>query len=112
MTDDRIPTEIWVTAVMRQCMTKGIPVTVAHKGAIAAGTVMVKIFVQGQGCKLLNQSRDENGNLGWMDIFDGSLVEERKADDYIRRTTSRDPDIWVVEVEDKSGANPFEGKVF
>ena len=112
MTEERIPTEIWVTAVMRQCMTKGIPVTVAHKGAPAAGTVMVKIFVQGQGCKLLNQSRDEDGKLGWMDIFEGTLVEERKADDYITRTTKRDPDIWVVEVEDRSGANPFEGKVF
>lgn len=112
MTEERIPTELWVTAIMRQCMGRGIPVTVAHKGAQSAGTVMVKIFVQGQGCKLFNQARDEDGKLGWMDIFDGALVEERKADDYIGRTTKRDPDIWVIEVEDKSGVNPFEGKVF
>lgn len=112
MSDDRIPTELWVTAHMRQCMTKGIPVTVAHKGEPNGGTVMVKIVMYGQGCRLYNQSRDIDGRLGWMDVFDGEVVEERKADDYIRRSTSRDPDVWVIEVEDKSGQNPFEGKIF
>ena len=112
MTEDRIPTELWVTAHMRQCMTKGIPVTISHKGEASGGTVMVKIFIAGQGCKLLNQTRDMDGKMGWMDVFDGEIVEERKADDYIRRTTQRDPDVWVIEVEDKSGANPFEGKIF
>jgi hypothetical protein len=112
MADDRLPTELWVTAHMRQCMAKGIPVTVAHKGEAESGTVMVKIVIYGQGCRLLNQMRDMEGRMGWMDVFEGELVEERRADEYIRRTTGRDPDVWVIEVEDKSGANPFEGKVF
>lgn len=112
MTQERLPTELWVTAHLRQCTAKGIHHYVVHKGAEAAGTVMVKIIIAGSGCKLLNQSRDEDGNMGWMDVFDGALVEEKKADDYIQRNIKRDPDIWVIEVEDKSGANPFEGKIF
>ncbi|MDD9900731.1 MAG: DUF1491 family protein [Alphaproteobacteria bacterium] len=109
--DDRLPTDLWVTAHVRQCGARGIPVYVAHKGAFASGTVMVKIVIPGQGCKLLNQTRDMDGNTAWMSIFDDDLVEEKRADDYTKRAISRDPDVWVIEVEDKEGQNPFEGKV-
>lgn len=110
--DDRLPTELWVAAHLRQCVSKGVPIYVVHKGALVAGTVIVKIVMRGQGCKLLNQSRDIDGNMGWMDIFDGEIVDESRADQYIQRTVQRDPDVWVVEVEDRSGKNPFEGKIF
>jgi hypothetical protein len=98
---------------MRQCMAKGVAVTVARKGEAMGGTVMVKIVLgRAEGCKLLSQSRDENGVMGWMAAFEGEVVPETKADEYIARGVKRDPDLWVIEVEDKSGANPFEGKIF
>lgn len=112
MIDDRIPTDVWVGAHIRSCAAKGIPVYITRKGALSSGTVMVKIVLRGHGCKLLNQSRDMDGKTGWMDIYDGEIVDEKKADDYIARTTARDPDIWIVEVEDEHGVNPFEGKIF
>lgn len=113
MSDDRIPTDIWVGAQMRACMARGVPAYVVHKGALASGTVMVKVVMRSGGqmlCKLLNQSRDLDGNMGWMDVFNEETVDEKRADDYIRRSITRDPDVWVVEVEDNTGANPFEGK--
>ena len=114
--NDRLPTELWVSMHLRLCATKAIPVYVAHKGAYATGTVMVKIVMRGQRkdscCKLLNQSRDVDGNMGWMDIYDGEIVDEPRADAYIQKAIQRDPDVWVIEVEDESGKNPFEGKVF
>lgn len=109
---DRLPTEVWVTAQLRKCAAEGLPVYVLHKGAHAAGTVMVKIVMRGEGCKLLNQSRDGDGNIGWMDLYEGVIVDEAKADQHIQRAVARDPDLWVVEVEDSTGKNPFEGKVF
>ncbi len=110
MSDDRIPTEVWVTAHVRQCSAKGIPVYIAHKGALAAGTVMVKIVLPQKKCRLFNQARDMDGNMGWMDIYEGEAVDESRADQYIQRAIARDPDVWVVEIEDASGKNPFEGK--
>ncbi len=108
---DRLPTELWVAAHLRQCTAKGIPVYVARRGAAASGTVVVKVVVKGQGCRLFNQSRDMDGNTAWLDIFEGVTVDETRADQYIQRAADRDPDVWVIEVEDSSGKNPFEGKV-
>jgi hypothetical protein len=106
---DRIPTELWVTAHLRQCAAKAVPVYVVRRGEPDSGTVMVKLVRKDRTCKLLSQSRDIDGNMGWMDVFGGEAVDERKADEYIARTVSRDPVVWVVEVEgDKS---PFEGKI-
>ncbi len=110
--DDRLPTELWVSAHIRALNARNVPVYVVRKGALASGTVMLKIAMPQRTCKLLNQSRDIDGNMGWMDIFDGEVVDEPRADAYIQRSLSRDPDLWVIEVEDKSGQNPFEGKIF
>lgn len=72
---------------------------------------MVKIVMRGKGCKLLNQNRDMDGNIGWMHVFNDEIIDEPKAEQYIKKAVSRDPDVWVIEVEDISGDNPFEGKI-
>lgn len=110
--DDRLPTELWVTAHIRQCAAKGIPVYVMRKGALASGTVIVRISMAEKGNRLLTQARDLDGKMGWMDPFEGENIDEARASQYIERAVQRDPDLWVIEVEDRSGANPFEGKVF
>lgn len=109
--DDRLPTDLWVSATLRQCSARGIPVYVAHKGS-AGGTVIVRIDIRGKGAKVLTQGRDLDGKMGWMDVFDGEIVDEARASQYTQRSVSRDPDVWVIEVEDANGQNPFEGKVF
>jgi hypothetical protein len=40
------------------------------------------------------------------------IVTEAVADQHIRQTRQYDPDIWVIEVEDPNGQNPFEEKSF
>lgn len=99
-------------AHVRQCTAKGVPVYVARKGAPASGTVIVRISMRGKGERVFTQARDENGKMGWMSPFDSEIVDEARAGQYIQKAISRDPDLWVIEVEDASGVNPFEGKIF
>lgn len=105
--DDRLPTELWVASVLRGAAAKTIPVYVLHRGAAASGTVVVKAVLGGGQCRLFNQSRDMEGKIVWLSPLEEKIVTEARADDYISRARSRDPDLWVIEVEDARGRNPF-----
>jgi hypothetical protein len=109
MSDDRLPTALWVDAHLRQLEAQAIPYYIVNQGNHASGTVMLKLFAPGYGCKLLQQQRDLDGNMAWMNMFKEDITDEKRVDDFIRRTVSRDPDIWIIEIEDKNYVNPFEG---
>lgn len=110
--DGRIPTAVWIDAHLRQLQVAGKGCYVINKGAYAAGTVLLKINMLGPGCRLMQQQRGMDGELGWMALMRNEVTAESVVDDYIRRAVDRDPDLWVIEVEDKGGINPFEGKTF
>ena len=113
MADDRLPTKLWVDAHLHQLARAGIPYYIHRTGNYASGIVLLKINgLGGNGCKLLQQQRNLDGEMGWMALFKGEAVEENKADDYFRRAADRDRDLWVIEIEDRAMQNPFEGKVF
>ncbi len=111
MADDRLPTELWVKAHLRRCSAEAVPATVARRGERQGGTVLLKINQLDQGVRVLTQSRDLDGVLGWLGALGGALVPEPEADDYIARAVKRDPDLWVIEIEHKDGWHPFEGKL-
>jgi hypothetical protein len=111
MDDDRLPTELWVKAHLRRCVVDAIPATVARRGEAMGGMVLLKLNQLEAGCRLLSQTRDLEGRLAWFPALEGKLVPEADADAYIARTVKRDPDVWVIEIEDREGRHPFEGKV-
>jgi hypothetical protein len=108
---DRLSTELFVQGHVRQCFSRGIFATVTHKGDSWGGAVIVKLNLLGPGCKVLTQTRDLEGEVAWLQVQDGALLSEADADAYIARQVARDPDLWVVEIEDPNGVNPFPGKL-
>lgn len=110
--DSRIPTAVWVDAHLRKLQAEGKSCYIINKGAYASGTVLLKINLLGPGCLLMQQQRNLDGELGWMNLMKGEISPESDVDAYIHRAIDRDPDLWAIEIDDKEGANPFEGKVF
>ena len=108
---DRLRTDIWLSGHLRHCSTHGVPATIVHKGEAFSGTVVLKLNLLDKGCRVLTQARDIDGNMGWLPALGGEPVEEAAADAYIERAVSRDPDLWVVEIEHRDGWHPFEGKL-
>ena len=112
MAPDGLPTALYVEAHLRNLAHAGTPYYVVHKGAYAAGTVLLKLNLLDGTSKLLQQQRDIYGALGWMALRGGEAYAEAETDAYIRRAVDRDSDLWVIEVEDKAGKNPFDGRIF
>lgn len=100
--DARIPSHVWIEAEIRRLSAKGIGVYVTARGDAGDGMVIQKIADMSGKCRLLFRQRDLSGKLVWVDVLDAPVVAEVDADAYIRRAIERDPDLWVVEIEDRS----------
>ena len=111
MDDGRLPTETVVKAHLRHCATQGIGAYILKRGDAIGGLVVLKLSLLDGTSRLLSQTRDLDGNLAWMTAGTGNVLQEADAQAYIDRATSRDPDLWVVEIEHRDGWHPFEGKI-
>lgn len=107
MAEERLPTHVWVDAELRRCTADGIPFVIVHRGERMGGTVLLKIYQYGVGCRLMSQMRDLDGNLTWLSAHKEEIIEESRATEQIQRAVDRDPDLWVIEVETRDGSNPF-----
>ena len=106
--EPRTPTHVWVEAKIRELTAQGIGVYVTHKGEKMGGLVLLKLTnPQARECKLLTQQRNFDGVLEWINVFKEEIITEQKADEYIARSIGRDPDLWVIEVEQEEMLNPF-----
>lgn len=101
-TEQRIPTHLWLEAEIRRLSADGCGVYVVNRGDKAGGVVLQKISDLSGQCKLLIQQRDLLGKLVWINALQEDVVEEKEADAYARRAIERDPDLWVVEIEDRT----------
>src|SRR5690554_6108951 len=109
MGDERIPTYLWLEAKIRELSAQGVGVYVAQRGDKAGGLVLLKVSDMMGQCKLLTQQRNLDGELVWAAALKEEVSDEKSADDYIARACQRDPDLWVIEVEDREMKNPFTG---
>jgi len=109
--EPRLKTNIIVSAALRRSTQQAIPMVVARRGDGDAGTILVKLNQLELGCTVLSQTRTPGGDLAWLKATGALPVDEATADAYIARAVKRDPDLWVVEIEDRAGRPIFEGPI-
>ncbi|HYL48771.1 MAG TPA: DUF1491 family protein [Stellaceae bacterium] len=107
----RLKTKLVVQAAVRLCALRAVPIAVARRGDDDAGTILVKLNRADLGCTVLAQTRSRSGELAWLRATGETPVDEPTADAYIARQVQRDPDVWVVEIEDREGRQFFNGPV-
>lgn len=97
-----LSTDIWVSALIRRAEIGGAFGVVVRKGDARAGAVLVKVLNRtDRTARLYAEATRMDGERVWMQpqLTD----QEQDLDRYIERAARIDPDIWVVEIEDREG---------
>ena len=97
----RLTADLWVSAYLNRLRLADIPVFVTAKGDATAGAVLVKLnTLDGQAKAFQRSFNLMTGERVWVVLAEGddSAVEAALA-----RQRSFDPDVWVIEVEDRQG---------
>lgn len=108
----RLPTHMWVEAELRRLSGLGVGVYIVARGDKTGGMVAQKICDLAGRCRLMGLQRDLLGKLVWINLLQDDIVDEREADAYLKRAIERDPDLWVVEIEDRTLSTVFGQDVF
>lgn len=107
MDEPKLKSRLWISALLHRCSMMGTFAAVVRKGDADAGAIIVKINTLDGNCRVYKQARDGQGQLGWMDVLGPQAVPDGDAETYIARQAGYDEDLWVVEVEDRSGHHPM-----
>lgn len=103
----RIKSEIWVRAYLRLCQAQAVPVVIVRRGDEAAGAIFIcidrldgTVLLYGPAPAGLSGSETERR---WVSCFGARAVGVVEVQDYLARQREFDPDLWIIEVEDKAG---------
>ena len=107
--EPRLKSGIWVAAYLRRCASANAFAVVARKGDETAGSVIVKVNLLDGRARVFSTAYNEKGERVWLMALKDDPASDADAESYIQRSVSRDPDIWVIEVEDRGGDPRLEG---
>jgi hypothetical protein len=104
----RLKSAIWVAAYVRRCHLEGAFAVVRRRGSEEAGAIFVKISKLDGTAALFSpapQSAFEEARPGdrrFTAAAEG-FVAEADVEKRLERELKFDPDLWIVEVEDRAG---------
>lgn len=107
----RLKTALWVAAYLRRCQVEGVFAVVRRRGAEEAGAVFVRISKLDGTSDLFGPAPQSafDAAQGAARAFTPSLATQPASDAdveaYLARQIKFDPDVWIVEVEDREGRN-------
>src|SRR5262249_23256583 len=98
-----LTTGLWVMAQVRICDRAFIPAAVVRRGDPAAGRGLLKLTRFEAGVTVYPQASSTGEEPRWSRGTGPNPVSEAEADAYIARQVKYDPDVWVLEIEDRRG---------
>jgi hypothetical protein len=107
----RLKTALWVAAYLRRCQVEGLFGVVRRRGAEEAGAVFVRISRLDGTSDLFGPAPQSafdatrDAARAFTPSLAGPSVPDAEVDAYLARQIKFDPDIWIIEVEDRAGRN-------
>ena len=104
----RLKTNIWVAAYLRRCQGEGVFGAVRRRGAEEAGAVFVKVATM-DGTAMLyvpapQTVYDEDRPVERLFTpVSPDPMPEQSVEERLTKEVRFDPDVWIVETEDRAG---------
>lgn len=100
----RFRSDFWVQAYIRQRQVEGVPAVLRRRGAAEAGAIFVKVDRLDGTALLFGPAPpsldDEGGDRRFHLVTEGTGLD---IEDRMEREARFDSDLWLVEIEDRSG---------
>lgn len=97
----RLTAGLWVSAYLNRLRLANIAAYVMAKGDATAGAVLINLATLDGAARVYERRFDMALNRRVWDV----LVQgtEADVDAALLRARARDPDLWIVEIEDRAG---------
>ena len=105
----RLKTALWVAAYLRRCQVEGVFGAVRRRGAEEAGAVFVRVNRLDGTSDLFGpapQSAFEVAEVAaraFSPCLPRQSAPDADVEGYLARQVKFDPDVWIVEIEDRTG---------
>ena len=97
----RLTSDLWVSAYLARLRLADIPAYVTARGDATAGAVIVKLATLDGQARAFQRSFDFGRDARvWVTLAEGA---EAEVDALLARQRARDPDLWLIELEDRHG---------
>jgi hypothetical protein len=108
----RLKSSIWVSAYLRRCDVEGAFAAVRRRGAEEAGAIFIKLnrldgtgTLYGPAPQSMFDEQQPSSRLFTALIGGGTPAADSDIETRLTKEIRFDPDVWIVEVEDRRGRN-------
>jgi hypothetical protein len=98
----KLKAAIQIKAIIRRAEVAGAQAFLVRRGSEEAGALFLKLSRLDGTCTVLNQARRGDGELIWTKPL-GDRVAQAAASAYLDKQVRFDPDLWILEIEDREG---------
>lgn len=102
MTEARLAAHIRIEALKRLTQAAGGFATLLAKGDPVSGAILIARTIRGSDNGVLEGMSGLDEGIEWQEIWnedDHTIAAKGTQAEYIARRRSRDPDVWVIELD-------------
>lgn len=95
----RLTSRMLVDSLIRAANVAGGHAMVLARGDDGAGAILIECAERGQAGPLLERILGLDGRYGWARCGPQDFENTEERSQYIERRRSRDPDMWLIELD-------------
>lgn len=99
----RLKAELRVKARIRACEVAGFPAFLRRRGERDAGGILIKVARLDGRALLYEPTMGPDGGSAWLCSSGAEPATEAHVETMLARRLATDPDLWVIEIEDREG---------